>query len=195
MENYNKASFGLRLLASLIDSFIFFIPIIILLFFLDRFFDVSNIINYSIVLFAVFFFMPILAIFYYSVSTSSLGGTLGKLILGLEVISDDGKRLNFKMSFLRHTLGYFVSSICLNLGYLWMLTNTDRKCWHDKLFNSNVINKSSNKLSVVLGIVLVIFFIVVFHFVLYRDYVFILNNYNNLFEGFKMRFYDYYYLK
>ena len=51
-----------------------------------------------------------------------IGGTAGKIVMGLRVVGPGGARLGFWRS-LRRVIGYFISAIFLGLGFLWVIVN------------------------------------------------------------------------
>ena len=69
---------------------------------------------------------------------STTGQTVGKAIMGLRVVTIDGKRMGIKRSFVR-TLGYTISLAPLGLGFLWVLGEDRRKAWHDKIARTYVL--------------------------------------------------------
>lgn len=66
------------------------------------------------------------------------GATPGKMMLGIRVVRADGGELTGGQSFVRY-LGYIPSSLVLGLGYLWMLFDPEKRCWHDILAGTRVI--------------------------------------------------------
>ncbi len=85
---------------------------------------------------AVFFvlFQYLYFIFFFSTT----GQTVGKAVMGLRVVTTDGKRMGVKRSFIR-TLCYAVSLAPLGLGFLWVLGEDRRKAWHDKIAHTYVL--------------------------------------------------------
>jgi uncharacterized RDD family membrane protein YckC len=69
---------------------------------------------------------------------STTGQTVGKAIMGLRVVTIDGKRMGVRRSFVR-TLCYTVSLAPLGLGFLWVLGDDRRKAWHDKIARTYVL--------------------------------------------------------
>jgi uncharacterized RDD family membrane protein YckC len=69
---------------------------------------------------------------------STTGQTVGKAIMGLRVVTVDGKRMGVKRSFIR-TLCYTVSLAPLGLGFLWVLGEDRRRAWHDKIAHTYVL--------------------------------------------------------
>jgi len=66
------------------------------------------------------------------------GKTPGKMVFGLKVIRETGEPLTFGMAFLRW-IGYFLSSLPLNLGFIWIAFDGKKQGFHDKLAGTVVI--------------------------------------------------------
>ena len=65
------------------------------------------------------------------------GMTIGKRIMGLIIVREDGSKLTLGNA-IRRYIGYYVSAILL-LGYLWVLLDARRQGWHDKLAGTLVL--------------------------------------------------------
>ncbi|MEW5951369.1 MAG: RDD family protein [Elusimicrobia bacterium] len=77
--------------------------------------------------------------FLYEIIFSSGGrATLGKYLLGIRVRASDGGELSPFKAFLR-TIGYFIGSYTINLGYMIALFTPGKKALHDYLAGSRVI--------------------------------------------------------
>jgi len=66
------------------------------------------------------------------------GQTVGKMILGLRVVSEDGGPLGYRRAILRW-IGYFFSSVFFYFGFLWIIIDRKKQAWHDKLSGSLVV--------------------------------------------------------
>jgi uncharacterized RDD family membrane protein YckC len=66
------------------------------------------------------------------------GQTIGKAALGIQVRSTSGGPLGYGRAFLRY-VGRIVSTIPLFLGYFWMLWDSNKQTWHDKIAGSVVV--------------------------------------------------------
>ena len=67
------------------------------------------------------------------------GATLGKRALGIRVIDfNTGGPIGYGRAFLR-MIGRVVSGAICYLGYLWMLWDKEKQCWHDKMANDVVV--------------------------------------------------------
>lgn len=66
------------------------------------------------------------------------GQTPGKALLGLRVVTVEGKRVSIPRGLLRY-FGYYLSAIPLFAGFWWVLIDDQRQGWHDKLSQTYVI--------------------------------------------------------
>jgi uncharacterized RDD family membrane protein YckC len=63
---------------------------------------------------------------------SSRGQTVGKMALGIRVFDFRvGGPIGYGRAFVRQIVKY-VSALVFLLGYLWMLWDREKQCWHDK---------------------------------------------------------------
>ncbi len=74
------------------------------------------------------------------------GKTIGKAIMGLQVIGPKGARISFWRAIKRY-MGYWISALPLFLGYFWVLVNDNRLSWHDMLAGTSVIYDHEAKYS------------------------------------------------
>lgn len=93
---------------------------------------------------------PVIYPFFTSFTTSIFGGTPGKIITGLSVVNSQGQRLSFWRAFFRNDIGYLISGLFLNLGFVWILFDRQRRGWHDQIAGSFVI--VSRKHGLILGL-------------------------------------------
>lgn len=80
--------------------------------------------------------------------THWFGGSIGKLVFGMEVMDEQGKRLSFWRAVWREWFGSWVSGMALWLGFAWIFIDEDRRGWHDMMAGSRVIVKRKNLLLV-----------------------------------------------
>ena len=67
------------------------------------------------------------------------GQTLGQMTLGIRVLGlDNGASIGYGRALLRWVIS-IVSAVVLLLGYLWMLWDKEKQCWHDKAANDVVV--------------------------------------------------------
>lgn len=98
---------------------------------------------------------PLLFLIVQSLCITKLGGTIGKLLSGTEIVDSQGKFLSLPLALFRQLIGYTVSGMFFGLGFWWMLRGNDKRTWHDLLTDTYVVVKEQSGL--VLGsIVLVV---------------------------------------
>ena len=64
--------------------------------------------------------------------------TIGKSVMGLQVVPLKGGRIGFVRATTRY-IGYIVSTIPLFLGFIWILFSRKRQGWHDKIARTCVV--------------------------------------------------------
>jgi uncharacterized RDD family membrane protein YckC len=82
---------------------------------------------FSLVIASYFIFFWVLA-----------GYTPGKALMGLRIITTDGRKISFFRALLRY-LAYFLSAVLFFMGFLWIFVDRSRQGWHDKIANTYVI--------------------------------------------------------
>ncbi len=75
---------------------------------------------------------------YFITLFATTGQTIGKSVMGVRVVRLDGRAMTFKTGAVRW-LGYFVSVITLGLGFFWVIVDSRRQGFHDRLANTSVI--------------------------------------------------------
>lgn len=83
---------------------------------------------------------PLFALGYFWVMHGWQGQTIGKMFLGIRVVTQDGGDLSLGLSFLRLT-GYALSLLPLGMGLLWGFFHRQHRCWHDLLAATLVVEK------------------------------------------------------
>lgn len=125
----DRASFGQRLVAYIVDQAIFFVVYIVLLLTLDIFgalLSWAAFIGYTIYLHG-----------------SPSGQTVGKRVMNIRVIREDGGPLGYGAATGRFFATILSSAPC-SLGYLWMLWDDQKQTWHDKLARTNVVTTDAH---------------------------------------------------
>lgn len=83
---------------------------------------------------------------YFIYLTNKNQATIGKKLLGLRVVSEDGTRLPFGKIAFRETIGKFISMIILFVGYLMVAFTSKKQGLHDKMVGSVVLyNRAERK--------------------------------------------------
>ena len=84
-------------------------------------------------------FVFIIGVGIYQVFLLSLATrTIGKALMGLQVVPLKGGRIGVLQATLRY-LGYIVSIIPIFFGFIWILLSRRRQGWHDKIARTCVI--------------------------------------------------------
>lgn len=76
--------------------------------------------------------------FYHVFMYVNYGATVGKMIMKLKVVREDGKKLTYNDAILREFASY-LSGVVFILGYLNVLWNPKKQAWHDKIAKTYVI--------------------------------------------------------
>jgi uncharacterized RDD family membrane protein YckC len=83
-------------------------------------------------------FSPILlSTAYFTLLPAINGQTMGKIIMGIRVISATEQKITIGQSFLR-TTGYFLSTIPFCTGFYWAFFHKETRTWHDLISNTKV---------------------------------------------------------
>jgi uncharacterized RDD family membrane protein YckC len=97
---------------------------------------------------------------YYILMTQYKGATLGKMLVGITVKSEDGiTPLTFWRLVLREVVGKFVSSIILGIGYIMAAFTEKKQGLHDMMAKTVVVYKdpaNPNKTGLVIGIIIAV---------------------------------------
>jgi len=81
----------------------------------------------------------VLFVGYEVVCLTTTGRTLGKRLLGLTVVSENGGPVDAGQALLRATIGRLLCDIPLYVGYLRVLWNEHQQGWHDRLGRTAVV--------------------------------------------------------
>ncbi|HEY6329460.1 MAG TPA: RDD family protein [Blastocatellia bacterium] len=68
------------------------------------------------------------------------GQTIGKKVMKIRIVKEDGSNFGYMDAFLRNIIGYFVSGLVCYLGFFWVFFDNRRQGWHDKLFHTVVVS-------------------------------------------------------
>ncbi len=78
---------------------------------------------------------------YFVILWSKFGGTLGQRMLGLHVVdAATGRNIGIGRAIGRF-VGYVISGIALDIGFIWVAFDTRKQGWHDKIASTFVVRK------------------------------------------------------
>jgi uncharacterized RDD family membrane protein YckC len=80
---------------------------------------------------------------YATILTVKFGQTLGKMIVGVRVVRQDGRPLGWGQVLLRETLGKIVSALLLLIGYIMAGFDSKKRALHDRMASTYVIKVKS----------------------------------------------------
>jgi uncharacterized RDD family membrane protein YckC len=126
--------FALSILSSIISFIIIVITDIDISLSNDHFSVVSNTASGVLAITIV-----LLEFLYFGILWSIYGKTIGMSLFNIKVVRKDGSYPGFLRAGLRGTLGYWISGLILGIGYIWAAFDLDRQAWHDKIFDTFVI--------------------------------------------------------
>lgn len=137
-DEFNYTGFWPRVGASLIDTLIFCIisfPILISIYGMDYFKSEKIVAGFADFLISwVFPLVAIITLWVYRQATP------GKMAISAIIVdATTGNKPTLKQYIVRY-LGYFIATIPLGLGILWVAWDPKKQGWHDKLACTVVIN-------------------------------------------------------
>ncbi|MFH2020076.1 MAG: RDD family protein [archaeon] len=104
------------------------------------------------------------------------GATPGKVLLGLKIVSKDGKSINLSTSLLRY-VGFLVSNILFGIGFIWILFDKEKQGLHDKIAATYVVRTGRDQtLGTIIAIVALLFYMCLMGYVIYKSYIIAINN-------------------
>lgn len=133
-----KAGFWLRVVATLIDTFLVFCMqfVLGLLLALTGFATTGSSGEIGGV---VMLFGYIIGFTYYIVFTGHGGQTPGKMALRIKVIHRDGGDIGYSRAAFREVIGKFISGLIFCIGYLMVAFDKQKKGLHDRMADTYVI--------------------------------------------------------
>lgn len=81
----------------------------------------------------------IIGIGYVVVYQAKMSQTLGKKVMGIKVVNEQGTTPSMMTFFLRDVIGKLVSGFILGIGYLMVLWDSKKQALHDKIAGTYVI--------------------------------------------------------
>ena len=141
MNNLEYAGFWIRVGASLIDTVILLLittPLLLMIYG-DTYWDSQSLILGSWD-FIISYILPAIAIIIFWTYKSA---TPGKMALKLTILDAKTGQKPTKTQFIIRYLGYFVSSIPLLLGLIWVGIDKRKQGWHDKMAGTVVVKNTA----------------------------------------------------
>ncbi|WP_218397287.1 RDD family protein [Alteromonas lipotrueae] len=136
-EAYVYAGFGIRFGASIIDTLLLLaitFPLLHLIYGNGYWTAEDSVVGIVDVL--ISYVLPLIATILFWVYKSA---TPGKMVLNVKVVhAKTGSAPTIRQSIIRY-IGYYVSIFPLGLGFLWVLWDTKKQGWHDKMAGTVVI--------------------------------------------------------
>lgn len=144
MDNYSPAGLTRRFFASLLDTAVVLLTIILpIVAALVLGGSIESLMQnkFVIALFTglLILFAPLIT-FLFSYLISKNGGTPGKRLLGMKILNyENNSHIDFKTAFFRTIMGYTFSTQFFGLGFWRVIKNNEKLGWHDELFNTKVV--------------------------------------------------------
>lgn len=142
----NKASFFSRFIAWLVDMFAMAVIAILLGVLLAGLLSITSGSDSFLLSAAagtlvviVWFAILILQFLYFGYYWNKSGQSIGMKLTGIKVVRQDGNLMSYVRAALRGTIGYWVSGLFFSLGYIWAAFDSEKEAWHDKIFDTWVV--------------------------------------------------------
>ena len=143
-----KANFLSRLLAFIVDQLVMVVFVLVLALILGGLLAISGNTESDMLILVITLamcFITVLAFLmqfvYFGYFWRKTGQTPGMKLLGIKLIRRGSGDISFWRGALRGTLGYYISSLVFYIGFLWALFDWEKETWHDKLFDTHVVNQ------------------------------------------------------
>jgi uncharacterized RDD family membrane protein YckC len=143
MLDFDLAGFITRGMAFLIDILILLgsttLTLASGLFFAGADLDIgsNNLMNVVITIYLV---LLLVSSSYFVFLHGFVGRTIGKMIMGIRIIRDDGELIGLREALIRW-VGYFISMVFAFLGFVWAIFDAKSQTWHDKLAGTYVVRE------------------------------------------------------
>lgn len=141
--SFDLAGIGSRITAFIIDLILIFgiatLTLGVGLFFTGAGFSVGPE-RFMNVLIPIYFILLFLGSTYFVFLEGFAGKTVGKMIVGIKIIRDDGESMRLWEAFVRW-LGYFVSAFFIFIGFIWAIFDSKSQAWHDKFAGTYVVKE------------------------------------------------------
>jgi uncharacterized RDD family membrane protein YckC len=135
---YEQAGFGLRFGALLFDLLTMMMAWMAATFLLS-YLSNKSVVSSNGMLAAVYLVAFGLFLVNFVLLAGLSGKTIGKHIIGIRIVREDGEPLGPASAAYRHLVGYPLSALGAFLGFLWILWDPKQQGWHDKLVRTMVV--------------------------------------------------------
>lgn len=96
--------------------------------------------------YVAFFVLVIISPVFIQLYFWTKGTSLGKMMLNMRVVNEHNKQpVGFFRMFFREMIGKQISAVVFGLGYISILIDQNHQAWHDKIFNTLVIENTKEK--------------------------------------------------
>jgi uncharacterized RDD family membrane protein YckC len=136
---FTQAGFTLRLAAFMIDSLLILTVLLITSLIANALYSV-----WTTFLFVGYFLTFCFGFYNHIVLLLPTGQTLGKRIVGIQIISRNQHPATPRQLLQRTLLGYPLAILPAGLGLAWLLWDRQQQGWHDHLANTIVIKRYSD---------------------------------------------------
>lgn len=103
-----------------------------------------------------FFLLLLLTSAYHIILIHKYQMTIGKMVVGIQVVSDTSERLSLQKIILRETIGKFLSGATLGVGFLMIGFTKKKQGLHDMIAGSTVVYKNPEKKNSILITILIV---------------------------------------
>jgi uncharacterized RDD family membrane protein YckC len=77
---------------------------------------------------------------YFGYFWSKSGQSVGMKLLNIQVVRrTEGQPISFWRGAFRGSLGYYISGLVFSLGFIWAAFDANKETWHDKIFDTWVV--------------------------------------------------------
>jgi uncharacterized RDD family membrane protein YckC len=132
------ADFGQRLGAFLFDLLLFMIVLMAATFMLSAS-SKRSIVSSNAMLAAFYGLGFVLFALNFVLLAGRAGQTVGKRLVGIRIVREDGEPIGIVQVLLRHCVGYTLSTLGAFLGFLWVIWDAKHQGWHDKIARTVVV--------------------------------------------------------
>ncbi len=145
MQEKNYGSYTLRFFAYLFDQLLLWLIPLSLLFIVVSGSDSTSKFGTGTlwVIWELIFLQWIISWGYLILTFLVFKASFGKMLAGLTIEKENGRKPSLTDALIRFPVGYTVSSLLCGLGYLWIIKDPKKKGFHDHFAGTIVVKKGS----------------------------------------------------